>query len=71
MANSDSDGCLAILIPIGYIVAWIGSGYTAYDWIEPHSFGGVLIFIVVWGIIGYVFQLILLGLFALLAETFK
>lgn len=64
MANSEGIGCLGLLIPLGYLIAWVGSGLTAYDWVNPHSFGGVLIFLFVWSIMGYVLQLLLLGLVA-------
>jgi hypothetical protein len=69
MSNSESGGCLAIFIPVGYIAAWLGSGYLAYNWIDPDSFGRVLVFLVAWGIIGYIFQLILLGIIAMVMNS--
>ena len=69
MANSDMGGCLAGLIPIGYVVGWLVSGYLAYDWVQPDSFGRILVFLLAWGLIGYVVQLILGGLLVLIGSN--
>ena len=58
MSNSDNSGCLGIIMVIIYIVAWVGTGTMAWNWVEPDSFGGAIIFLIVWGIFGYIAQLI-------------
>lgn len=49
MNNSDNGGCLSILIFVIYAIAWIGSGMMAWDWVEPESFGGAILFLIAWG----------------------
>lgn len=58
MSNSDNGGCLVVLIPVIYIVAWIGTGTMAWNWIEPNSFWGAIKFLITWGILGYIAQII-------------
>jgi len=60
MGNSDTTGgCFAIVIIIGTTVSWIGSGALAWNWLEPDSFGQVVVFLIVWGILGKVFDFVL------------
>ena len=35
-----------------YVLATAGTGYLSYSWIEPASFGGVILFLIIWGILG-------------------
>lgn len=57
MRNSDATGgVLAVIMFIGVIASWVLSGIVAWNWVEPDSFGGALVFILVWGIIGKVFD---------------
>lgn len=58
MSNSDNGGCLAILMFIIYALAWVGTGVMAWNWTEPDSFGGAILFLIAWGILGYIAQII-------------
>ena len=65
MSNSETaGGCLATLVVVGHIASTIGSGYYAWDWVEPHSFFGVIKFLIAWGILGYITDLILMAIVA-------
>jgi hypothetical protein len=59
MSNSDAGGCLSVLAIIGIAASWIGSGILAWDWIEPDSFGKAIFFLIAWGILGKVFDVII------------
>lgn len=58
MSSSDNSGCLGIIVVIIYIAAWIGTGTMAWNWVGPDSFWGAIKFLIVWGIFGYIAQLI-------------
>ena len=58
MSNSGNGGCLAILIFIIYATAWVGTGTMAWNWVEPDSFWGGIKFLIVWGILGFIAQII-------------
>jgi hypothetical protein len=58
MSNSDNSGCLGIVMIIIYAAAWIGTGTMAWNWVEPDSFGGAILFLIAWGILGYIAQII-------------
>lgn len=58
MNNSDNGGCLSILIFVIYAIAWIGSGMMAWDWVEPESFGGAILFLIAWGGLGYIAKIL-------------
>lgn len=58
MSNSDESGCLFVVMIIIYVAAWIGTGRLAWNWVEPDSFGGAILFLVVWGILGYIAQIL-------------
>lgn len=67
MSDSDSHGgCLAVVLFIGMVASWIGSGIVAWNWIDPDSLGEGVLFLITWGILGKVFDLaigaILMGL---------
>jgi len=55
-----------------HIIAWIGSGSLAWNWVEPDSFGGAIIFIIAWGVLGYIAQtiglLIIAGIASMMNE---
>lgn len=69
MANSETTGgAIAIVMLIGTIAAIIGSGYYAWQWTEPDSFFDALKFLILWAILGYVADLILVTPFAVLAR---
>ena len=62
---SNDNGTAAILslfLFIGAATAWIGSGISAWNFIEPESFGGAILFLIAWAVFGYIAQLILMGL---------
>lgn len=58
MSNSENSGCLAIVMIVIYAAAWIGTGTMAWNWVEPESFWGALQFLIAWGILGYIAQII-------------
>lgn len=58
MNNSNNSGFLGIAIIGIYIAAWIGTGTMAWNWIEPTSFWGAIKFLLAWGLLGYIAQLI-------------
>lgn len=72
MDNQDAaGGCLALIMLIATGASWIGSGLISWSWLEPDSFGQVLLFIIVWGILGKVFDVILTGILIALASLFQ
>ncbi|MFZ4473962.1 MAG: hypothetical protein ACOYPR_02135 [Saprospiraceae bacterium] len=71
MSNSEiAGGCLAILMIGGHIASALGSGYYAWQWIEPESFFGAIKFLIAWGILGYIADLILMAIIAGVAHLF-
>jgi len=56
---------LSLFLFIGGAAAWIGSGITAWSFVEPKSFGGAILFLIAWAVFGYVAQLILMGIIML------
>ena len=65
MEDSGLMGCGLFVI---YIAFFFITGTIAFNIVEPHSFIGILIFLVVWGIVQFVCQGILALLFSLLAR---
>jgi len=59
MSDSREAGCFSILIIVGHIVAWVGSGILSWKWVAPDSFWKAILFIIAWGIIGYIADMIL------------
>lgn len=70
MSNSDASGCLGAFLIISKIASWIGSGVISWNWIEPDSFGRAIIFLIIWGIMGYIIDMILALILAGLASMF-
>lgn len=70
---------LGFILVLVYFAGWIGSGYVAWHWVTPESFGGGIGFILVWGILGTILQAlipiivipILMGLDALFSPSIK
>ena len=58
-------GCGAFLL---YISFFFITGTIAFNIVEPHSFVGILIFLVVWGIVQFVFQAIFAILISLVTK---
>ena len=52
-------GFLSVLMIVGTIVSWLGSGFIAWDWVEPDSFGTAILFLIAWGILGKLFDVVL------------
>ena len=47
-----NSGCLVGFFIWGLTIAIsIGAGILAWNWIEPKSFGGVILFLIVWGVL--------------------
>ena len=58
MSQSNNDGCLGLAIIIGTVAISIFSGILAWDWVKPESFGGALVFLIVWSIFSYIGHLV-------------
>jgi hypothetical protein len=55
MGNSEDAGCFfGALLWLGTIGIFIGSGFLAWNWIEPDNFGESIIFLIIWSILGAV-----------------
>lgn len=67
MSNSDGN-FLALVMLIGTVASAIASGVVAWDWISPDSFGEAIVFIIVWGILGKVFDIVLVGILIFLFD---
>jgi len=65
MENEGLIGCGLFLL---YIVFFFITGTIAFNIVEPHSFIGVLIFLVVWAVVQFICQAILAILISLLAR---
>lgn len=51
---------MKVLIPfIALIAAVIGSGMISWNFIEPESFGGALVFLAIWAALSAIFRFIL------------
>jgi len=59
MSSSDASGFLSVLLILGSIASWLGSGIVAWNWVEPDNFGGAILFLIAWGIMGKIFDMIL------------
>ena len=65
MSNSDNGGALVILLWIVTIAISIGSGIMAWNWIEPESFWGAIVFLILWGVLSKIGHFLAMGLVAL------
>lgn len=70
MSDANTAGCLSVMMLIATITSWGASGVLAWNWIEPESFGGAIVFLFVWGIMGKVFDMILTFIVAGVIELF-
>lgn len=64
MSTSNRNGCLGVLTVLTPILIWLAAGYTAWNWIAPNSFIKALLFLIVWSVLGYLFQIVVVGIFA-------
>lgn len=69
--NNSDEGGIAFLFIIIMISSWLGSGYMAWNWIEPRSFTGVLAFLFVWPICGYLVDTVLAFVVASIMAIFN
>jgi len=67
-SNGAGLGFLLILVTVG---SWLGSGLMAWNWIQPHSFGGMLVFLFAWPICGYLVDTVLAFVIAAIAALFR
>lgn len=68
MSENTASGCLGAFMWIGTIAISIGAGILSWNWIEPHSFWGVIKFLIVWGVFSYIGHLITMGIVALFSS---
>jgi hypothetical protein len=66
MSNSDNGLVLVALLWIVTIVISVGSGIIAWKWIEPESFWGAIVFLILWGVLSKVGHFLAMGLVALI-----
>ncbi len=66
MSSADNSGALVALLWIVTILVSIGSGIMAWNWIEPESFLGAIVFLILWGILSKIGHLLAIGLVAIL-----
>ena len=64
----NNDGCVMGFIWLASIVVSIGSGIAAWNMIEPESFFGAVVFIVVWGILFKIIYTVIAGIVMLIFE---
>lgn len=58
--NSSASGLAVIMWLITGILS-IGSGVLAWDWLEPESFIGVIVFLILWGVFSEISYIIVFG----------
>ena len=66
MSNSDNSGFFLALLWLATIAISIGSGILAWNWIDPDSFFGAILFIIAWGIMSKIGHLIAMGIVAVI-----
>lgn len=71
MSNSSDGAGLGFLLVLVTIGSWLGSGYMAWNWVNPHSFGSTLMFLFVWPICGYLLDTVLALVIASIASIFS
>lgn len=71
MSNSENGGCLAFFAIVIPIAGWLGTGYMAWNWVEPESFWGAIKFLIAWGILGAIAQFLAGLIIAGIASTMK
>lgn len=71
MNNDTAGGCLVILLQIVPIIAWISSGYFAWQTVEPSSFLGAIGFMILWGIYGKILDIALVLLVGTITSFFE
>ena len=67
--SDNNGGCLMSLMVVGTIAVSIGSGVLAWNWVHPKSFGGAIVFLIVWSIFSYIGHLIVAGIVAAIGSN--
>ncbi|OFY42376.1 MAG: hypothetical protein A2X18_10845 [Bacteroidetes bacterium GWF2_40_14] len=65
MNASNNGGSFGFVVLLGTIAVSILSGILAWNWIEPESFFGAIIFLIAWSLFSYIGYLVLGGIVAL------
>lgn len=66
MDNSDSGGCYVFILWLITIGISIGTGILAWNFIEPDSFFGALLFLILWAVFSKIGHFIAVAMVALL-----
>ena len=66
MNSSEKSTTAFIILWIARIVIFVKSGKFAWSWIDPESFWGAIRFIVAWGIIFFIAELIISAIIAIM-----
>ncbi len=66
--STNNDGTFVGLIWVLTFIFTILSGILAWNWIEPHTFFGVIGFLVIWGVLSKVGHLLAIGITALFSR---
>ncbi|SUD90877.1 hypothetical protein [Psychrobacter phenylpyruvicus] len=61
MQDDSTMGCLAVVMNI---ILFFITGTISYNLVEPHSFFGVLFFLIVWSIVHFIGQYVMAFLLA-------
>ena len=68
MSDNTAVGCLGAFLWIGAIALSIVAGILAWNWIEPDSFGSVILFLIAWSFLNYIGSFIVMGILALFSK---
>lgn len=61
--SDSSNGCIFVgLLYSATLAVFVGSGFLAWEWIEPDSFGETIIFLIVWGLLAWGGRLVVGGI---------
>lgn len=71
MSDSAGGAVLGFLLVVATIGSWLGSGFLAWNWVNPHSFGGMLVFLFAWSVCGYLVDTVLAFVIASVAALFS
>lgn len=66
MSNSNYGEALSAIMWIVFVALSIVAGIIAWNWIEPHSFGGFIGFLLIWGVLSAVGRVLAMGIIALI-----
>ncbi len=61
--SDSSNGCIIVgLLYSATLAICVGSGFLAWEWIEPKGFWSALVFLIVWGILTKIGHWIVMGI---------